>query len=290
MGGTSTGGHSVQGGTGGTTTGGSSLLGGATGGVTISSVSGGAIGGATIGGRTTVSSAGAGGGTTGGTTTGGTSATGGACVVGVPLTGGTRYCDQDSSGSYGDYTWQYWSNTETGCLTTTRDGAFSVNWDMDNGDLLAQVGLKFDAPKLHRELGTFSADFAESKTGTAGKASSIGIHGYSEDPLVEFFISDDSFDPPTKPWNSLFKGTLVVDGGTYDIYATTSSSTKGPVTTMHSIRQERRSCGHISISTHFAQWEELGVPLGKMQSVAVRVQTLGGTGSIDFTTVRIEVN
>jgi hypothetical protein len=84
--------------------------------------------------------------------------------------------------------------------------------------------------------------------------------------------------------------TLAVDGGIYDIYKTTSSSTKGPFTTIHSLRQERRSCGHISISTHFSRWEELVKPLGKIQYVYVQVEAFGGSGSIDFTTVKVEVN
>ena len=279
MGGVVTGGRSG--------TGGAVASGGATGGT--SATGGAATGGRATGGAATGGAA-TGGAATGGAATGGASTVStGACPAGTPLTGGTPHCNQNSSGSYGSYQWRLWSNTTTGCLTTYSDGAFSADWN-SSGDLLAGVGLKLDATKTPQELGTFSADFAESKTGTAGTYSYIGVYGWTKEPNIEIYIVEDAFDlPPVKPDAPLL-GTLAADGGTYDIYTYVVSSAGDSITEVFSIRRTSRSCGHVSISEHFSKWTELGVQLGKMDSVEVFVESGGGTGSIAFTTARVVID
>lgn len=272
------------------TTGGAGPGGSATGGATLST--------AVLGGQSTAGGASgstAAGGATGGIATGGTSsvstAVGGACSAGTPLTGGTQHCTRDS-GSYGPYVWRLWSNTENSCMTTYSDGAFSAHWN-GIGDVLAGVGFAFDSTKTHQELGSFFADFAESKTGSAGNYSYIGVHGFTEDPVAELFIIDDSFQaPPLKPWDSQLMGTLSVDGGNYDIYKsmTLSDGPKPSFINAYSVRQEHRSCGHISISAHLSKWEELGMKLGKLERVEVFVESAGGTGSVDFSTVKVTLD
>jgi endo-1,4-beta-xylanase len=262
---------------------------------------GGATGGATMGGAMAGGSSATGGAVASGGATGGRSGTGGAatggastlstdaCSPGTTLTGGTQHCNQNASGSYGSYQWQLWSNTTTGCLTTYSDGAFSANWS-NSRDLLAGVGLKLDGTKSHQELGTFSADFAERKTGSAGGYSYIGVHGWTTEPNIEIYIVEESFDPPPPKPNAPLLGTLAADGGIYDIYKIPVTSAGDSITQMFSIRRTTRSCGHVSISEHFAKWTELGAQLGKMQLVEVFVESGGGTGSIDFTAVRLSVD
>jgi hypothetical protein len=276
MGGSATGGKSPTGGaaTGGATTGGKS----ATGGV--------AAGGSATGGVSP----------TGGAPTGGASTTGAAtsdpCSVTNTLSGGTKNCNQNNSGSYGNFEWQLWSEQTTGCLTTYSGagGAFSANWD-NSGDFLARVGLVFDGTQTYQQLGVFSADFAETKAGDAGGYSYIGIYGWTATPSVEFYIVEDSFDTSPAIISTVSKlGTIQVDGGTYDVYVSEMTGT-GPATTrLYSVRQTSRHCGHISISEHFAKWVSLGMQLGKMVEVSITVEAGGGTGSIDFTTASVTVN
>jgi hypothetical protein len=233
-----------------------------------------------------------GGNAVGGTGAGGTTSTstaaGGACSPGVPLSGGTQHCYKNDSGSYGPYQWSLWSNTNGSCLTTYSDGVFSASWD-GSGDVMAGVGLVFDGTKTHQELGSFSADFAETSTGTTKGYSYIGVYADTVDPVATLYILDDSFQAPTKPWNSQLVGTLTVDGGTYDIYKgmTLSDGPKPSFINVYSIRQERRTCGHISVSAHLSKWEELGMKLGKLDRVEVHTESAGGKGSIDFSTVKV---
>jgi hypothetical protein len=164
--------------------------------------------------------------------------------------------------------------------------AFKATWD-NSGDFLARVGLGLGSNKTYDKFGTFSADFAETKSGNAGGFSYVGIYGWSVSPLVEFYIVDDWFSGHPNPGGSKV-GTLSVDGGSYDIYKHTQVNqpaiTGGNQTfdQFFSVRQASRTCGHISISEHFKKWDSLGLKLGNMEEAKILVEVGGGSGSIDF--------
>ncbi len=300
VGGAAAGGQLANGGAaiGGAALGGKSATGGAGDG---GAASGGesAAGGVATGGRSATGGVAAGGATpTGGAATGGATTanttTSDPCSTTNTISGGTKHCSQSDSGSYGSYEWQLWSNQTAGCLTTydNAGAAFSANWD-SSGDFLARVSLVFDGTKTYQELGTFSADFAETHKGTAGGYSYIGIYGWVATPSVDFYIVEDAFDnsPPIQPGGGSNLGTIQVDGGTYDVYFRQTASRTPPINEVYSIRQTRRRCGHISISDHFSKWANLGLFMaGEMDWVSIFVEAGGGSGSIDFTTASLVVN
>ena len=232
---------------------------------------------------------GAGGAATGDAATDGSPSS--ACTPGTPLTSGTQYCNTNVSGSYGNNQWSFWENGSAGCITTYSNGAFRASWN-DSGDVLARVGLEWDSTKTYDQLGTISADFAETKAGTAGGYSYIGIYGWSASPCVEYYIIEDSYDTmPVRPGTVTNMGTYDLDGGTYILYksmmtgtGTSSCSRVSNWTELYSVRQTARQCGHISISQHFAAWASKFMTLGKMEDAKIFVEAMGGTGSIDFTT------
>jgi predicted glycosyltransferase len=91
-------------------------------------------------------------------------------------------------------------------------------------------------------------------------------------------------------------GTITVDGGAYDVLTHTQTNQPdvfGTLSTFdqfYSVRQTPRSCGHISISQHFAAWANLGLQLGKMEEAKILVEVgNGGTGTITFTTATVVV-
>ena len=147
--------------------------------------------------------------------------------------------------------------------------------------------------KTYQELGMFSADFAETHTGTAGGYSYIGIYGWMATPTLDFYVVEDAFDnsPPIQPGGSSNLGTVQVDGGTYDVYFYQTSHITPPINEVYSIRQTRRRCGHISISDHFSKWANLGLFMAaEMDRVGIFVEAGGGTGSLDCTTASLAVN
>ena len=236
---------------------------------------------------------GTGGAATGGAATGGSTSS--ACAAGTPLTGGAQSCNSNASGSYGSLQWSFWENGSAGCITTYSNGAFSASWN-NSGDVLARVGLQWDSTKTYDQLGTISADFAETKAGTGGGYSYIGVYGWSVDPCVEYYIIDDSYDTmPVHPPGAVNNvGTYDLDGGTYILYKSVMTGTGiadcsrvSNWTEFCSVWQTARQCGHISISQHFAEWTSKFMTLGKIEEARILVEAGGGTGSIDFTTATV---
>jgi len=208
--------------------------------------------------------------------------------VGPAPTGGTEHCSSNLSGTAGALSWTIWSSGTGGCITTYGTDAFSATWD-SSGDFLARAGLQWNSTQTYTELGTITAQFAESKTGTASPFSYIGIYGWSEDPTIEYYIVDDSYSAmPVNPGNTASKGTAVIDGGTYNLYTrpASGSSIDGATswTQFYSIRQTARQCGQISITEHFDAWAAAGMVLGNMEEAKVLVEAGGGSGSIVFPT------
>ena len=218
-----------------------------------------------------------------------------ACPAGTPWSGGTTY-SSNSVGSAGNgYSYQIWSNgVGTGSMTVAGvDAKFSATWN-NPGDFLARIGLTWDATKTYGQLGTISSDFAETKTGSGIGYNFIGIYGWSENPLHEYYIVEDWFGARPVPGTKV--GTITVDGGAYDVLTHTQTNQPdvfGTLSTFdqfYSVRQTPRSCGHISISQHFAAWANLGLQLGKMEEAKILVEVgNGGTGTITFTTATLVV-
>jgi hypothetical protein len=170
---------------------------------------------------------------------------------------------------------------------------FSAKWT-SVGDFLARVGLGFNSTKTPAQIGTLSATFAETKTGGTGGFSYIGIYGWSENPLHEYYIVDDWFGSRPVPGTKV--GTITVDGASYDVL--THTQTNQPAITganatfvqFWSVRQTARTCGTISISQHFSQWATLGLQLGSLEEARILLEAGGNSGSIDFTTATVVLN
>jgi len=231
------------------------------------------------------------GGTGGSTGTGGSS---GACTTGSLPGGGTVHSG-NSQGTDGGLSWSLWSNGSGGSITTYSTPAFSADW-ANSGDFLARIGLQWGSGQAYTSLGTVDAQFAETKSGSAGGYSYIGIYGWSVNPCIEWYIVDDSFNKmPVNPGNTTNKGTVTIDGGTYTMYLRPTNGTGGNrcgsgVTSwnqFYSIRQTARTCGQISITDHFNAWNEAGMTLGAVLEASILVETGGGIGSVAFPTASV---
>ena len=217
------------------------------------------------------------------------------CEIGTPLTGGKQHCSSNASGNMSDgYTWTIWSSGGGGCIYTYDSSgcAFKATWN-NSGDFLARTGLKWNETKTHDQIGYISADYAFKKTGSGGSWSFIGIYGWSNNPLVEYYIVEDWFGSAPSIWGGSKKGEIIVDGDTYDVVTHTQNnqpSIHGNATfpQFFSVRQKARQCGHISISEHFKKWDNLGLKLGKMYEARILVEASGGNGSVDFTKATLE--
>jgi len=214
------------------------------------------------------------------------------CPAATPLTGGKTYSGKFAQGNVGNgYGYNlYSSGTGSDSMTVHGvDATFGAIWS-NVGDFIARVGLVFNSTRTPDQIGTLSSDFAETKTGNGDGWSYIGIYGWSENPLIEYYIVEDWFGSKSNPGSKV--GTITVDGGTYDVLTHTQmnqpSITGGNSTFQQffSIRQHARACGTISISEHFSQWAALGLQLGNLAETRLFVEAGSSTGdsSIEFTT------
>jgi len=185
-----------------------------------------------------------------------------------------------------------WFSGNGGCITTYDQPAFKATWN-NSGDYLARMGLAFDETKTFDQYGTIGADLSFTKTGSAGGYSFIGIYGWSNNPLVEYYIVDNSFgNGPATPYATQQRGTFNVDGATYKVYSGTKTNQPSIHGTANfqqffSVRQTPRQCGHISISEHFKTWASMGMNLGKMYEARILVEAGGGSGSVNFTSAYV---
>ena len=236
-------------------------------------------------------SGGAGGSGSGGATgTGGVSTDGGTETVNCSATmpsGGNTYTGTSVNGTADGLNYGIWSNGNAGSITVFPTAhAFAASWS-NSGDFLAHLGLDFNASKSYTAYGTIAGQFVETKTGSAGGFSSIGMYGWMHSPCIEWYINEDSFNG-LAPRGSV---TATIDGATY--YLTTSTTTgtggssceaghTGSWTNITSTRKTARQCGTITVSDHFAAWVAQGWNLGTLASVHINVEVGGGTGSIQF--------
>jgi hypothetical protein len=268
-------------GTGGAGSGGTLGTGGARGGTS----------GTTVGGGGSVGS--------GGPATGGSSTSTGSVIVdcNAALPSNGELHTGNTHGTAGALAWSLWSNGSGATMTTFDRPAFRMTWGPNSSDALARLGLDFgDSGLTYDQYGPITAQFSETKSGSGGGYSYIGIYGFSTDPCVEFYIVDDSYTAmPFKAWSAADKGTVTIDGDSYTLYSgtlssTDSSSCRGSIWyQFYSIRQTARTCGQISITQHFDAWKAAGMKLGKLAQVQVLAEVGGGTGSIDFPVANVVI-
>lgn len=185
----------------------------------------------------------------------------------------------NSVGTHDGYDYEYWKDSGNGTMILGSGGTFSAEWSNIN-NILFRKGKKFNETQTHQQIGNISITYGA--TYQPNGNSYLTVYGWTVDPLVEFYIVDSwgSWRPP----GSSPKGTISVDGGTYDIYETTrvnQPSIKGTATFKQywSVRTSKRTSGTISVSEHFKAWEKLGMTMGKMYEVALTVEGYQSSGS-----------
>ncbi len=173
-----------------------------------------------------------------------------------------------------------------GSATFYDDGSFNCKMTGAK-DYLCRAGLSFNSDKTHEELGHMKADFKLVKGNLSGiDYSYIGIYGWTREPLVEWYIVDNTGsqympgDWVAQGASAKNHGVFEIDGAQYTVYEgdRTSYSIDGDnkyFKQYFSVRKSKRDCGTIDITAHFKKWEELGMKMGKMHEAKI----LGEAGS-----------
>jgi len=203
---------------------------------------------------------------------------------------------------YNGYDFEFWGDSRgfaKGSMTLTGNGSFSCEWERPY-KLLFRMGRKYNETQTHSQIGTFALEYGISDFDPEGTAF-ISVYGWTVNPLAEFFIVENWGSNDDKGSGTMHKGTATIDGDIYDIYENTRTnqlSIKGVRTFPQywSVRRTRRSEGTVSISEHFAAWEDVGFNMnGKMYEVSFCVEAFGGqsrdaSGSANIYKNKLTVN
>jgi len=206
------------------------------------------------------------------------------------------------------YGYEFWSDGGNGTMTLGNGGTFKCDWSRTKDkNILFRRGVRFPEPlKSHKTHGKISIVYNAIYSPANIGVSYFSVYGWIQNPLVEYYIVDnwggDAFDNIKRPpghWEEerTHKGTLAVDGGTYDIWTSKridKPSIEGRNTTFlqyWSVRQTRRTSGTIDVSAHFNKWQELGMPMsGGLYEVALTIEGFnnGGNAKVSQNTLLIK--
>lgn len=173
----------------------------------------------------------------------------------------------------------YWLNSNDGIGTispTNGDGNFSAVWT-NCGNFIIGKGWAVGSPTriVHYRINSFT---------TTGNAYVV-FNGWTQNPLTEYYVVETwgTYRP-----TGVFRGTVISDGGTYDIYSCTmvnQPSIQGTATFNQywSVRQMKNSIGvdhTITFANHVNAWKKYGLNLGNIWGYQVMgIEGYGSSGS-----------
>ena len=202
------------------------------------------------------------------------------------------------TGTYGGYHHEIWqADTPNSSTMTLYDGGggFGTSWKCgpngSRGNFLARRGLFYglNNPKHWQDYGGFTCDFDCSWSAGSSGNSRICIYGWTQNPLVEYYIIED-----WKNWRPTSNNAkqVTIDGSVYDVFTNPMNSYtiegNKAFTQYISVRRDTRTKGTISISKHFEAWESLGMKMGGLYEVAFNVEGWESDGQADVKTCVIK--
>ncbi|WP_024860072.1 endo-1,4-beta-xylanase [Ruminococcus flavefaciens] len=221
----------------------------------------------------------------------------------MPAATVVKAADQQMRGNIGGYDYEMWNQDGKGQVSMTPGaGSFSCSWsNIDN--FLARMGKNFDSQKKnYKDLGgiTLSYDVEYAPRGD----SYMCVYGWTRNPTVQYYIVEGWGDWRPPGDGAEKKGTVKLNGNTYDIYKTiryNQPDLDGTSTFPQywSVRQTSGSrnnntnymTGTVSVSKHFDAWSKAGLDMsGTLYEVSLNIEGYKSEGSanvkrISFDTV-----
>nr|ABF66350.1 xylanase [Neocallimastix frontalis] len=182
----------------------------------------------------------------------------------------------------------------SGSMTLCSGATFKAEWNaaVNRGNFLARRGLDFGSRKKATDYSYIRLDYTATyrQTASASGNSRLCVYGWFQNrgvqgvPLVEYYIIEDWVD-----WVPDAQGKMVtIDGAQYKIFQMdhTGPTINGGSETFKqyfSVRQQKRTSGHITVSDHFKEWAKQGWGIGNLYEVALNAEGWQSSGIADVT-------
>ncbi len=199
-----------------------------------------------------------------------------------------------------NFSYEIWIDTTggSGTMTLGEGAEFKAEWtaSVPSGNFLARRGLDFGSTKKATDYEYIGLDYEADyrQTGSANGNSRLCVYGWFQNkglsnvPLVEYYIIEDWVD-----WVPDAAGTMVtIDGAQYKIFQMdhTGPTINGTTETFKqyfSVRQDKRTSGHITVSDHFQAWADQGWGIGNLYEVALNAEGWQSSGVADITKLNV---
>ncbi|KFY21417.1 hypothetical protein V493_07427 [Pseudogymnoascus sp. VKM F-4281 (FW-2241)] len=185
----------------------------------------------------------------------------------------------NQTGTHNGYFFSFWHDDQGQASYTNREGGrYTASWS-GQGNFVGGKGWNPGKAQTISYSGTFNPQ---------GGNGYLSIYGWTRNPLIEYYIVESfgSYDPSSAAG---LKGTVNVDGSTYNILETTRTnqpSIDGTSTFQQywSVRHNHRTSGSVDVGAHFNAWASKGMRLGTEHNYQiVASEGYHSTGSADIT-------